>query len=151
MKKLYLILINLIYWIIGTRVTEEQIHKDLKTVEDVYDEYVAVVQNYLITKFCTKRLRRLSINRLKAISMRTLELVADKKYSWNYITSDEYFIGNMRVLIESDLKEEINFYEGTIVLGTTVEESLVNCSGDSELDQLFSLCQYLIQKLKEKG
>lgn len=142
-------LVKISYWLYEFLGRSESIVilGELRTWDDVYREYHAVLKAWNYGCFTTKRVRDISIERLKAVCMRMFDLATGKEHDWKYY--DRYFLRNILYMIDSELKENIHFYPGQMVTRSEVKQTPIQTE-DEEVEQLFALSAWLGSK-KNKG
>ena len=141
-----------IYWlysIIGTRVTVEDICKDIITIEDAIKELEEVKNAYFATKFSTPSLVRISSARLKAACIRLYEILNGKNIGTIMEQRDEMFIASFKKILEDTYKEDIGFYDNSLVTEKSVYlDPLGEGTDFATIRLLFLMAMYLVEKIK---
>lgn len=141
-----------IYWlysIIGTRTTVEDICKDIVTVEDALRELEEVENAYLATHLNTTPLAYISEARIRAVCIRLYEILNGKNIGTLMEQRDEVFVASFKKILENTYKEDIGFYNNSLVTEKSVYlDPLGEGTDFATLRLHFLLAMYLVEKIK---
>ena len=150
-KRWYYKFIYWLYSIIGTRITVEDICKDIATIEDALKELEEVKNAYFATKFSTPSLVRISEARLKAACIRLYEILNGRNLGTLMEQNDVMFVASFKKVLEDTYKENLGFYNNSLVAGKSAYMDPLGEGTDfSSFRLLFLLAMYLVEKIKRR-
>ena len=141
-------LINVLYWLVGTRVEIEDIYRDVNSISEVFSEYTSILKTHEITKFKNEKVKELSKRRLIALSMRAFEFIMGSEYSWPMNTPNIDYIQMFKDAILDNMNIKVELYEFEYTTEDEVVEGYVHCK-DPKLNDYLLLCQFLIDRLNK--